>query len=645
MPGLSHLSVLAAVSSLSGAQFGFDTAIISGALVSIHSDLRPSSSSPTNNGTAALTGQNGTVPASYSTLSRPLNTGEQELIVSITTVGAIVGALASGYLSRFWGRRTLTMVSSILFALGSVEQAASQYVREMVLGRAIVGLAIGLASMVTPTYLSEVCPSDVRGRLVSLNIFFVTAGQVIAYAVSASLFHLPHSWRFMILIGVIPAIVQLVGVIYLDESPRWLISRGRERQARETLKRIYPTWTDSQIDAEMSIIRASSGNTTNTSDAASAPSSSALAKSRRSTNDLVALFRNKAHRKALVLACGLQLFQQLCGFNALCYFGASILRMAGFRSNPVLAALPIAVANCAGTAIAMRLVDRPRFGRRKLLLWTTAFAALWLALLGAALRGVKDLGDVEEHKDPLSDLLAKPEPTSVFAQPQSRLFDARDLTLPSSLTNSSVANQSNAAMTLDALSTVRSENPPSAWAFVSLTLMVAFTMSYALGLGVIPWVVQAEALGADVRLRAVGGALATASNWTANLFVSAVFLDLVHLITLPGSFMLYSGITMLAWVFAWFNLPEMSGLDIDHTSRMFERDGLASSTYRPVRGEDDDERGGDSERLLSGRAGLRGERADEEIWRVHDSEAEENEDEDEEGNPAAANHKRRASNS
>ncbi|KAE8254538.1 hypothetical protein A4X13_0g3377 [Tilletia indica] len=648
MPAFSHLSLLAAVSSLSGAQFGFDTAIISGALVSIHSDLLPSSPA------SPAPGINGTLPI---TDRRPLTAGEQELIVSVTTVGAIIGALASAYLSRFWGRRTLTMISSILFALGSIEQAASQYIRELVLGRAIVGLAIGLASMITPTYLSEVCPADIRGRLVGLNIFFVTAGQVIAYVVSAAMYHLPHSWRWMILMGVVPAVVQLAGVLYLDESPRWLVSRGRERHAREVLKRIYPLWSDSHIQAEVETIKASSGGTTDNSEATSTSSVRAPARLKERRSEIMTIFRNRANRKALFLACGLQVFQQLCGFNALCYFGASILRMTGFRSNPVLAALPIAIANCVGTAIAMRLVDRPRFGRRKLLLWTTAFAAIWLALLGAALLGVRDLGDVVEHAQLTAEDL-KPEPTSVFAPPSMlRDFYVRQQNNSAVLTNSTslLATPTTSSFAANATSGAASllskpVAPPSSWAIVSLLCMVAFTLSYALGLGVVPWIVQAEALGADVRLRAVGGALATASNWGANLCVSSVFLHLVRAITLPGSFWLYSAITVLAWVFTWYNLPEMSGLDIDQTSRMFEGSGPGSSSsapYRPVRAQDDVDEEGDAGRgLLSNGFGKQGRgpasssRGDEDVWRVHDSDEEDEEEEEAEGHAVSAGWKK-----
>ncbi|KAK0518992.1 hypothetical protein OC834_007535 [Tilletia horrida] len=648
MPAFSHLSLLAAVSSLSGAQFGFDTAIISGALVSIHSDLR---SSGGGNATADSS-LSGDAAAAAASPHRPLTSGEQELIVSITTVGAIVGALGSAYLSRFWGRRTLIMVSSILFALGSIEQAASQYVRELVLGRAIVGVAIGLASMITPTYLSEVCPAEVRGRLIALNTFFITGGQVIAYIVSASLFHLPHSWRWMILIGVAPAVVQLAGLIYLDESPRWLVSRGRDRQAREVLQRINPFWSASHIEAEISTIKSSSGGSSAESENASTSTVTSIARSKRRRSEVMSLFRDRTKRKALVLACGLQLFQQLCGFNALCFFGATILRMTGFRSNPVLAALPISIANCIGTAIAMRLVDRPNFGRRRLLLWTTACAALWLALLGAALLGVKDLGDVVEHPQLVDAADLKPEPTSVFAPPSLRGLIVRAESLGASaaaslrptlsLFPSSSPTPSASGTLAETLS--KQPSPPSGWAIVSLICMVIFTFSYALGLGVVPWIVQAEALGADVQLRTVGGALATASNWTANLCVSAVFLDLVRAITLPGSFWLYSGITVLAWLFAWINLPEMSGLEIDQTSRMFEANG-SQGPYRPVRaddGDDDEEEEGRRGLLAGSRSGTRnkqggpphGRGVDEDVWRVHDSE---DEDGDDESDGAAGN--------
>jgi len=299
------------------------------------------------------------------------------------------------------------------------------------------------------------------------------------------------------------------------------------------------------------------------------------------------------------------------------------------------------------TIVAMRLVDRPNFGRRKLLLWTTAFAAIWLALLGAALLGVKNLGDVVEHAHTPNRDDLKPEPTSVFEVVRRADGVARSLGTPTATLAPGMVTALAVAMNETASTLGKSTGPsypaPSGWSIVSLICMIVFTLSYALGLGVIPWIVQAEALGADVRLRAVGGALATASNWTANLCVSAMFLDLVRVISLPGSFWLYSGITTLAWLFAWWNLPEMSGLDIDQTARMFDgpsSSGASSGPYRRVRArdvDDEDEEDGRSllpeSRVRPGKAGLAGVRkggggGDEEIWRVRDSEDEEDDDDD-----------------
>lgn len=361
----------------------------------------------------------GMLVAIRSDLGHPLSAGEQELIVSATTVGAILGSLFAGRLADWAGRKKVMLAAALFFLLGGLEQAASQVIQELVVGRGIQGIAVGMASMVTPLFLAEVAPSDVRGRLVGINSLLITGGQVVSYIVSAVFYHMPHGWRWMALSGCVPAVVQLLSLIALDESPRWLIHQGRVSQARHVLGRIYPGAQFLAIESEITRITNTFGQTAyearasaraaNTEQRAVQPGrggarlrvkmwwrnagESIQGSFSAGTAQLKSLFGVRANRRALELAAGLLFFQQMIGFNSLMYFSSKLLLMAGFE-NPNAMAVGIAVANLMGTVIAIRLVDK--VGRRRLMLYTIAFAAVSLGFLATALYNV-DMKDVTEQ--------------------------------------------------------------------------------------------------------------------------------------------------------------------------------------------------------------------------------------------------------
>ncbi|CDS01330.1 related to myo-inositol transporter [Sporisorium scitamineum] len=504
----TYLARLTGVACLGGLQFGWDTGVASGMLVAIHADL-----------------------------GHELSEGEQELIVSATTVGAILGSIVAGRMADWLGRKKVMIGSGILFLLGAMEQAASQVVRELVLGRVLVGLGVGMASMVVPTYLAEVAPTKVRGRVVGINSLLITGGQVVAYLVDAAFYNLPHGWRWMVLAGGVPAVFQLVGMIYLDESPRWLVARGRIIRARRVLQRIYPHASVRMIDNEIDRIARSMQGTIQfdnvdpdayshraereaeqgtqrgpTTDLqatlgriTAAPAqltSSARQKTTQVKSKLSMLLHDPVHRRALLIACAFQAFQQMTGANSLLYYGSRLLQMAGFVVNPNAAAVGIAVANFVGTVVAVRYIDS--WGRRKLLLYTTAAMSLFLALVAVGFSQI-DVGPVTGTPDP-------------------------------------------------------SATASSSWPYATLIFMILFTLAYALGLGIVPWLIQSEIFSGQVR--GLGAGIATATNWTTNLLVSSTFLHLVKLIHPAGCFGLFSVVAAVSWVFTYAQLPEMSGLSL-----------------------------------------------------------------------------------
>ena len=279
---------------ISGLLFGYDTGVISSTLVSIGSDLS----------------------------HRPLTTLDKSLITAITSLFALLSAPTTGYLADRYGRRFVILVANLLFILGAIIQAASFYVPMMVVGRAAVGAAVGLASCATPLYITELSPAAMRGRLVTIQSLFITGGQVVAYLIGWVFAHLPAGWRWMVGLGAAPAIAQLFLLTLMFETPRWLVKAGQQSRARVVLQKVYGGLPEHERDLSVEHVLASiqseiaeethlpNGNLPNHPDAN--PGSIF-----RDTT--IHLFHVPGNRRALTIACMLQALQQLCGFNSLMY--------------------------------------------------------------------------------------------------------------------------------------------------------------------------------------------------------------------------------------------------------------------------------------------------------------------------------------
>ena len=263
--------VIAAVAALGGLLFGYDTGVISGALLFIRKvmDL-----SPTTEG----------------------------VVVAIALAGAALGAATAGLLSDRAGRRTVILGAAGLFVVGAVISGVAQVVVTLLIGRFIVGLAIGVASMLTPLYLAEISRARDRGAIVSLNQLCITAGILISYLVDFSLAGSPEGWRWMLALGALPGVILMVGMWALPESPRWLAGHGRIHDARTVLRRLRG---HTDVSAELTELRtdiAREGRTL-------APASELL---------------SPRLRRPLLVGVGLAMFQQITGVNTVIYFAPTI---------------------------------------------------------------------------------------------------------------------------------------------------------------------------------------------------------------------------------------------------------------------------------------------------------------------------------
>lgn len=318
--------VSAAIAALNGLLFGFDTGIISGALL-------------------------------YIKQSFALSSTLQEFVVSGVLAGAVVGAAFGGNLADRIGRRRLILAASAVFFLGALSMAFSPGVLWLIGSRVVVGVAIGVASVVGPLYISETSPPKIRGSLVSLNQLAITSGILAAYLVSLA-FAGPGGWRWMLGAGVVPAVILGGGMIFMPESPRWLLKQGREEQARKVLGR---TRNESQIDEELEEIK----------------------NVEQVEEDGASQLLKPWIRPALTVGVGLAIFQQITGINTVIYYAPTIFKSTGFGSSAsILATVGVGVVNVALTIAAIFLVDR--VGRRPLLLTGLIGMALMLGVLGLA---------------------------------------------------------------------------------------------------------------------------------------------------------------------------------------------------------------------------------------------------------------------
>ncbi|WP_137291234.1 sugar porter family MFS transporter [Natronorubrum halophilum] len=331
----SFIYVVASLAALNGLLFGFDTGVISGAMLYVRETFE----------LATILGYS--MNPSY----------VEGIIVSGAMIGAIVGAGLGGRLADRLGRRRLILVGAVVFFAGSLIMAIAPTVEVLILGRIVDGIGVGFASVVGPLYISEISPPKIRGSLVSLNQLTITSGILIAYLVNYA-FSSGGEWRWMLGLGMVPAAVLFAGMLFMPESPRWLYERGRESDAREVLSR---TRSEGQVGDELREIKATIRTESGT------------------LRDLLQPWV----RPMLIVGVGLAVFQQVTGINTVMYYAPTILESTGFADTAsILATVGIGAVNVVMTVVAVLLIDRT--GRRPLLLTGLAGMTGMLAVLGAA---------------------------------------------------------------------------------------------------------------------------------------------------------------------------------------------------------------------------------------------------------------------
>jgi SP family galactose:H+ symporter-like MFS transporter len=325
-----QIIVTCVIAALAGLLFGLDIGVISGALPFITQQFHVSDRA-------------------------------QEWIVSSMMVGAAFGALLSGWTGKRIGRKYSLMIGAALFAAASALCAFAPDPAWLIGGRVLLGIAVGIASFTAPLYLSEVAPRKMRGSMISLHQLMVTVGILVAF-LSNTAFSGTGNWRWMLGVIAFPALVMLAGLLLLPQSPRWLMSVGREKEANSVLEQLRAD--PNEIAVEVKEIRAQL----------------------KISEEGWGLFKSNVNfRRSVWLGVALQVMQQLTGINVVMYYAPRIFGLAGFASShdQLWGTVIVGAVNVASTFVAIGLVDR--WGRKPILLTGFTVMAASLATLGALL--------------------------------------------------------------------------------------------------------------------------------------------------------------------------------------------------------------------------------------------------------------------
>lgn len=330
------LYVVAIVASLGGLLSGYDTGVISGALLFIN--------------------ETWILPDTL-----------QGFLVSSVLIGAVIGAATNGILADIFGRKKIILATALIFILGSVMCAFAPNVYILIISRIFVGFAVGIVNFVVPLYLSEISPKNLRGTLVSLYQWAITSGILFSYFINAAFAQAVYNWRWMLFAGVLPGLILFVGMCLMSDTPRWLVSKNREDEAKNVFKKIEP-----DIDAEKEI---QDIKTTLNSEG----------------KDKKFTFK-KWMLMPFVVGIGI-MFAQICtGINTIIYYAPTIFKTAGFDSNltAIYATTGIGVVNFVMTIVAVFFTDK--IGRKPLLYFGLTGVMLSLFALGTSFAFANILG-------------------------------------------------------------------------------------------------------------------------------------------------------------------------------------------------------------------------------------------------------------
>ena len=314
-----YVIIISVIAAIGGLLFGYDTAVIAGAIGSIQTifDLSP-----------ALTGW----------------------AASSAIWGCMIGVIFAGFLSDKFGRKKVLILSAILFFISAVGSSIPNNLTQFVLARLIGGVGVGIASMLSPMYISEIAPAKIRGTLVTLYQLAIVIGINLVYYINLQIassgdaqWNLDIGWRIMLASEVIPALLFFIMLFFIPESPRWLASKGKIDSAKAIIEKINGQNKSAELLNE-------------------------IQDSFKEEKGSILVLFTSGLRMAIVVGMFLAFFSQITGINAIIYYAPEIFKNIGFGADSAMfQTVIIGTVNTIFTFVAIAFIDK--YGRRTLLLW------------------------------------------------------------------------------------------------------------------------------------------------------------------------------------------------------------------------------------------------------------------------------------
>jgi sugar porter (SP) family MFS transporter len=321
--------LIAAVAATGGLLFGFDTGVINVALPSLREQLQ-------------------------------LTPSQESMVVGAVLFGAMFGPFISGFLTDLLGRKKINIIASLIFVLGSILAAIAPNTYSLIAGRLLLGIAIGIVAATVPLYLAELSPKEKRGRMVTFFQLAITLGILLSYVVGYIFGNADNAWRLMFWAGFVPAIILFVGMLFVPESPRWLLSKGRDDEAKSVLKKLRePKEAEDEYNETKKLLEEEKNNKSSWKE----------------------LFSERL-RIPLFIGIGIFAIQQFSGINAIIYYSTDIFKELFSDSDASIATVGVGVVNTLATILGMRFLDK--WGRKPLLYTGLIGTSVCLGTVGLA---------------------------------------------------------------------------------------------------------------------------------------------------------------------------------------------------------------------------------------------------------------------